>query len=130
MLRKYFSKTKMSKPFFYFLNGPSSASFCLFLSFQTNITILTTNQCEKVLCPSSIWHQDSNPQPSEHESPPITTRPALPFLQSSILISSLRKEYKCAMAGIRTVIIWYCKRPIYRCATTPYPQDPISYKNI
>ena len=29
-------------------------------------------------CPSSIWHQDLNPQPFEHESSPITTRPGLP----------------------------------------------------
>ena len=26
-------------------------------------------------CPSSIQCWDSNPQPSEHKSPPITTRP-------------------------------------------------------
>ena len=48
----------------------------LFSSFQTNITILTTNKCEK--CPSSIRCWDSNSQPSEHKSPPITTRPGLP----------------------------------------------------
>ena len=28
-------------------------------------------------CPSSIRHWDSNPQPSERESPPITTRTGL-----------------------------------------------------
>ena len=48
--------------------------FRLFLSFQTNITILTTN----MLWPSSIWRQDLNPQPSVHESPPVTTWPGLP----------------------------------------------------
>ena len=47
-------------------------------SFQTNITMLTTNICEKMLFPSSIQRRDSNPEPSEHESPPITTRPGLP----------------------------------------------------
>ena len=26
-------------------------------------------------CPSSLLYQDSNPRPSEHASPPITTRP-------------------------------------------------------
>ena len=56
----------------FFKNGPSSASF---LSFQTNITILTTNKCEK--CPSSIRCWDLNQHPLEHESPPITTRPGL-----------------------------------------------------
>ena len=36
----------------------------------------TTNKCER--CPTSIWCWDLNPRPSEHESPPITTRPGLP----------------------------------------------------
>ena len=53
--------------------------FHLFLPFQTNITIFTANKCEK--CPSSIWCQDSNSRPLEHESPPITTRPGLCFIQ-------------------------------------------------
>ena len=43
--------------------------------FQTNITIFTTNNREK--CPSSIRCWDSNPQPSEPETPTITTRPGL-----------------------------------------------------
>ena len=55
--------------------GQSQPLFNLFSSFQTNITIFTTNICEK--CPSSIQCCDSNPQPSRHESPPITTRPGL-----------------------------------------------------
>ena len=50
--------------------------FNLFSSFQTNITMFTTNLCEK--CPSSIRCWDSNSRPSEHGSPPITTRPGLP----------------------------------------------------
>ena len=33
-----------------------------------------------MLCPSSLRCMDSNPRPSEHESPPITTRPGLPPL--------------------------------------------------
>ena len=28
-------------------------------------------------CPSSLWCRDLNPQPSEHESPPTTSRPEL-----------------------------------------------------
>ena len=51
--------------------------FVFFRSFQTNNTNLTTNQCEKCR-PSSIMHWDSNPRPSECESPPITTWPGLP----------------------------------------------------
>ena len=50
--------------------------FIYFQSFQSNITIFTTNQCEK--CPSSIGHRDSNSQPSDYEIPPLTTRPGLP----------------------------------------------------
>ena len=51
--------------------------FVYFQSFQTNInTILQQINVKK--CPSSIQHWDSNPRPSERESPPITTRPGLP----------------------------------------------------
>ena len=57
-----------------FFNGPTPASFSVFCPLTANITILTTNKCEK--CPSSIW--DSKSQPSYYESPPLTTRPALP----------------------------------------------------
>ena len=63
--------------FLFFLKmGQPGLFFVLFLSFQTNITILTTNKCEK--CPSSIQRRDSNSQPSDYESPPLTTRPGLP----------------------------------------------------
>ena len=56
---------------------PTSASFIVyFRSFQTNIfTIFTTNICDKMSI--RIWCQDSNPRPSEHESPPIVTGPRL-----------------------------------------------------
>ena len=55
--------------------GQPRPLFHLFSSFQTQITIFTTNKCEK--CPSSIRCRDSNTQPLAHESPPITTRPGL-----------------------------------------------------
>ena len=50
--------------------------FVYYKSFQTNDIKFTTNYSEKF--PSSIRCQDSNSQPSEHESPPLTTRPRLP----------------------------------------------------
>ena len=56
--------------------------FRLFSSFRTNITIVMTNKCEKWL--SSKWHWDSNPQPSEHDSHPITTRPGLPPVKNKL----------------------------------------------
>ena len=61
----------------FYNNGPCPTSFRLFSSFQTNIiAIFTTNKCEKFPSSKQCW--DSNPQPLEHESPPITTRPGLP----------------------------------------------------
>ena len=55
----------------------------LFLSFQTNITILTTNKCEK--CPSSIRHRDLNSHPSDYKYSPLTTRAGLPPNDVSML---------------------------------------------
>ena len=40
------------------------------------------NKCVCEKCPSSIWCWDSNTWPSVHESPPITTRPGLPPINS------------------------------------------------
>ena len=51
--------------------------FSLFSSFQTHITIFTTNRYVKK-CPCSIQSRYSNSQPLEHDSSPITTRPGLP----------------------------------------------------
>ena len=59
--------------------------FHSFSSIQTNITIFTPNKCEK--CPSSVQCWDSNPQPSRHESPHITTRPGLPRPVLNVLSS-------------------------------------------
>ena len=61
------------------LNGPTPAFFIYFWSFQTNNTIFTTNQWEKMSGPASIRRQDLNSQPLKHESSPITTRLAYLF---------------------------------------------------
>ena len=58
--------------------------FVYFHSFQTNNINFTTNQCEKMSCPSSIQCRDLNPQPLEHESSPINTRPGLPPEKQSL----------------------------------------------
>ena len=42
-------------------------------------------------CPSSIWRRDSNSQPSDYESPPITTRLGLP----SLSFSAIAKRVLC-----------------------------------
>ena len=63
--------------YFFLKMGQPRPLFCLFSSFQTNITNFTTNMNVKK-CPSSIWRWDSNSQPSDYQSPPLTTRPGLP----------------------------------------------------
>ena len=47
--------------------------FIYFRLFKHTLQFLQQINVKK--CPSSIWFQDSNSQPLEHESPPITTRP-------------------------------------------------------
>ena len=63
---------------FFWVMGHPLPLFNLFSPFQTYITIFTTNLCEK--CLSSILFWDSNPRPSENESPPITTAISLFYL--------------------------------------------------
>ena len=53
--------------------GQPRPLFCLFLIFSNKQYFFTKYQCEKF--PSTIQRQDSNPQPLEHESSPITSRP-------------------------------------------------------
>ena len=52
--------------------GQPRPLFHLFWSFQTNVTILTTNKCDK--CLSSIRRLDSNSQPSDYKSPPLSRK--------------------------------------------------------
>ena len=42
-------------------------------------------------CPSSIWRWDSNSQPSDYESPPLTTRPTVTysFIKDKYLVLDL-----------------------------------------
>ena len=68
-------------------NGPTPASFIFFDLFkQTSLQFLQQMYVKK--CPSSTQFRDSNPRPSEHESPSITTRPGQDF-EKAILIQIL-----------------------------------------
>ena len=68
-------------------NGYPRPLYVYFRSFSNKHQFnFIANSCEK--CPSSIWCGDSNPQLSEHESPPITTRPGLPPFWLSFATSS------------------------------------------
>ena len=60
-----------------FLNGPIRPLFRLFSVFFKQTIQFLQQINVKMSCPSSIWRQDSNPQPLEHETSPITTRPGL-----------------------------------------------------
>ena len=51
-------------------------SFLLVSFKQTALHFLQQMYAKK--CPSSLQCRDSNPRPSKHEFPPITTRPGLP----------------------------------------------------
>ena len=77
--------------------------FHLFSSLQTYIAIFTTNICEK--CPSSIRCRDSNSQPLEQQSPPITTRPGLRLVR--ICIIGFDNSANCANA-LRSSFSYNC----------------------
>ena len=93
----------------FLLMGHPLPLFSLFPSFQTNITILTTNICEKMLWPSSIRRPDSNPQPSELKSPPITTRP--------VAVNYLTNFQFLFIFGL----IVFCKSLHSKCCSQTYP---------
>ena len=66
--------------------GQPRPLFILFLVFS-NKHHKFLQQIYAKKCPSSIRYWDSNPRPSECESPPITTRPGLPPNQSTIFVA-------------------------------------------
>ena len=58
------------------VNANPGLFFVYFGLFKQTLQFFTANMCEK--SPSKIQCRDSNPRPSECDSPPITTRPGLP----------------------------------------------------
>ena len=54
--------------------------------------------------PSSMQHWDSNPRPSEHESPPLTTRPGLPDSLANELSTSTSDTISMESFSARTDI--------------------------
>ena len=82
-----------------FLNGPTPASFSfIFGLFKQTLQFLQQKYVKK--CPSSKRCRDSNPQPLEFESLPITTKPGLPprriFLIATIVTAEPRDQKKIA----------------------------------
>ena len=78
-----------------FKNGPTPGLFFVyFRSFETNIiTIFTTDQCEKMSCPSSIRCRDSNPRPSRNH---LTRAPAQLMVCGAVFSASKQ----CALIHI------------------------------
>ena len=71
--------------------GQPRPLFYLISSFQTHYKFYNKYLCEK--CPSSIQCWDSNSQPAEHESPPITTRLGLlPMSWYELSIKTMKDE--------------------------------------
>ena len=76
-MRRTLPTSKWKSSYFFKKWANLGLFFVYFRYFQTNNTIFTTNQCEKMSCPSSIWRQDLNNQPLKQQSSPITTRSGL-----------------------------------------------------
>ena len=68
---------------------------------KKNITIL--QQINVKICPSGIRCNDSNPQPSEHESPTVTTRPGLLHPITRIAYSITKYKFNCSDCKIKQV---------------------------
>ena len=59
---------------------------CLFLAFSNKQYNFYNKSMRKMSFPFNIWHRNSNPQPLEHESTHITTRPGLPYDTPKVVI--------------------------------------------
>ena len=75
--------------------------FIYFRLFKHTLQFLQQINVKK--CPSSIRFRDSNSQPMEHESPPITTRPGLPPKNSILLLwLTISLSYPVALTWTHT----------------------------
>ena len=94
--------------------------FCLFKH-----TLQFLQQINVIKCPSSIQCWDSNPQPLEHESPPITTRPGIPhkgnldFLRKKSFITSTA----AGDADLRSREYFIRGAAVVECAFLPLKQN-------
>ena len=89
--RKIWNAVLDRVPFFLLKMGQPRQllSFIFGLFKETSLQFFTTNICGK--CPSSIRCRDSNPQPSERESLPITNRPGLVIVKPGTI--KVKKSY-------------------------------------
>ena len=86
---------------------PASFSF-IFVFFKRTLQFLHQLNVKK--CPSSIRCHDSNSQPSDYESPPLTTRPGLP----PFILEFLLKTVASIAQGIHMHLT-----PFFSCSLEP-----------
>ena len=96
----------------------------IFGLFQAKINTILTS-CEK--CQSSTRCHDSNPQPLDCKSHPITTRPGLPHKKCFLLVMK-----NCCMAFLRRFILTYSHFIIFllRRQTSSVINYLLSEKNV
>ena len=89
--------------------GQPRPLYCLFLVFS-NKQYKFHNKLLWTKCPSSIWHWDSNSQPSAYKSPPLTTRPGLPPRPAVALLPKF-----CRRRRHRNCVNKFCNRVQRKC---------------
>ena len=102
-------------PFLYFTcfknrAFPASFSF-IFWSFSSKHCRFSPICCEK--CPTSCWCSDSNPQPLQHESPPITTRYFHMFVLRIFLCGFILSLVVFVYLSFRNNYIFYKSKPTF-----------------
>ena len=100
-VRKFVTKTFQKVPIWsHFFKWAIPGFFLfLFLFFSNKNYNFTTNICDKR--PSSIQCWDLNPRPSEHESPPLTTRPGLPLVTLFVPFGHAKVLPRCNAGQVR-----------------------------
>ena len=95
------------------MGHPQSLFLFIFGLFQTSINTIF-QQINVKKCPSSIWYRDFNPQISEREFPPITTRPGLPPLRANMFTRLIKMNSSS-----------FLYEPPYFSSRTGLPQNKI-----
>ena len=113
-----------------FLKGHPRPLFVYFWSFIKQ-TLQILQQINVTKCPSTTCCWDSNSQPSECESPPITTRPGLTYF----VMGSITVRLTSYLTGLDSAVLQMFKSTTYlliwpnpnqsnrRSAIQPYPKE-------
>ena len=109
--------SQLSQNLFVFLKWTSLGFFYVYFRlFKQALQFL--QQINVKQCPSSIRHWDSNPQPLEIESPPITTRPGLPPVKKFVTVSDYKSVACPTLVGPLTKILHLVGRSVSQCSSS------------